>query len=54
MGKFYEYPERIALIGGVEKAECLRSLMKVGIMTTVIMDSITANAVLEESNKQEL
>ncbi|MDA3957634.1 sugar-binding transcriptional regulator [Oceanispirochaeta sp.] len=49
---FLNIPERMALIGGVEKAKCIRSLMKAGIMTTVIMDSITAKAVLEETDSK--
>jgi DNA-binding transcriptional regulator LsrR (DeoR family) len=50
---FMNIPERIAMIGGMEKAFGLRCLMKKGVMTTVIMDSLTAEALLEEQEKQE-
>lgn len=46
--KFLQIPERIALIGGREKAVCAYSLLAGGIITTIIMDNELASELIEE------
>ena len=40
---FRKIPERIALAGGWGKAECIRGLLRGGLVTTIITDNITAS-----------
>ncbi len=40
---FKKIPERIFLAGGWRKAECIRGLLRGGMVSTIIMDNITAS-----------
>lgn len=44
---FLKIPERIVLPGGWNKVECVRGLLAGGIATTIVMDNVTASAIME-------
>ena len=50
---FRKIPERIVLAGGWGKAECICALLKGGLVSTIIMDNITASELLTIENTQK-
>ena len=50
---FLKIPERIVLGGGWNKTECIRGLLKGGLATTIVMDNVTAAALLGENAPEE-
>ncbi len=48
---FMKIPERIALVGGWHKIESTKALLKGGIPTTLVLDSITATAIMGDQLK---
>ena len=50
---FRKIPERIFLAGGWNKTECIRGLLRGGLISTIIMDSITASELVGDPAKKE-
>jgi deoxyribonucleoside regulator len=50
---FRKIPERIFLAGGWNKTECIRGLLRGGLISTIIMDSITASELVCDPTKKE-
>lgn len=49
---FLKIPERIALVGGWNKIESTKALLAGGIPTTLVLDSITAAAIMEDESRE--